>query len=130
MATVKERSAYELIVVVHRPTMPLGMSTDCGHMAHAIGAAERANTTATANAICFRRRLVPGGVTPEPWVVMISFTRPASSLVAPVRLTSMLRVIRRFTISECNKIADKILNAPRALDVQRVLVQLFDQLDT
>jgi phosphotransferase system enzyme I (PtsI) len=50
--------------------------------------------------------------------------------VAPVRLTSMLRVIRRFTISECNKIADKILNAPRALDVQRVLVQLFDQLDT
>ncbi|MHC4512180.1 MAG: phosphoenolpyruvate--protein phosphotransferase [Planctomycetota bacterium] len=47
--------------------------------------------------------------------------------VAPVRLTGMLKVLRRFTVSECNKIADRILNAPRALDVQRVLVRLFDQ---
>ncbi len=47
--------------------------------------------------------------------------------VAPVRLTSLLKVLRRFTVTECNKIADKILNAPRALDVQRVLVQLFDE---
>ncbi len=47
--------------------------------------------------------------------------------VAPVRLTGLLKVLRRFTVSECNKIADKILNAPRALDVQRVLVQLFDE---
>jgi phosphotransferase system enzyme I (PtsI) len=47
--------------------------------------------------------------------------------VAPVRLTGMLNVLRRFTISECHQITAKILNAPRALDVQRVLVQLIDK---
>ena len=47
--------------------------------------------------------------------------------VAPVRLNGMLKVLRRYTVGECNKIADKILNAPRALDVQRVLVQMFDE---
>lgn len=47
--------------------------------------------------------------------------------VAPVRLTGMLKVLRRFNLSECHQITDKILNAPRALDVQRVLVQLFDK---
>jgi len=47
--------------------------------------------------------------------------------VAPVRLTGMLKVLRRFTIGECQQITDKILNAPRALDVQRVLVQLSDE---
>jgi len=47
--------------------------------------------------------------------------------VAPVRLTGMLKVLRRFTLGECHQITDKILNAPRALDVQRVLVQLFDK---
>ena len=59
-----------------------------------------------------------------PFYVGVGITNFA---VAPVRLTSMLKVLRRFTVGECNKIADKILNAPRALDVQRVLVQLFDE---
>lgn len=46
--------------------------------------------------------------------------------VAPVRLNGMLNVLRRFTVAECKKISDKILNAPRALDVQRVLVRLAE----
>ena len=46
--------------------------------------------------------------------------------VAPVRLTGVLKILSRFTLSECAKISDKILNAPRALDVQRVLVRLVN----
>ena len=64
------------------------------------------------------------GLRPEPFYLGVGIT---SFSVAPVRLTGMLKVLRRFTVSECNKIADRILNAPRALDVQRVLVRLFDQ---
>lgn len=44
--------------------------------------------------------------------------------IAPVRLNGMLKTLSRFTVGECAKISDKILNAPRALDVQRVLVRL------
>ncbi|MCA8955009.1 MAG: phosphoenolpyruvate--protein phosphotransferase [Planctomycetes bacterium] len=44
--------------------------------------------------------------------------------VAPVRLNGILKVLRRFTVNECQKIAERVLNAPRALDVQRVLVRL------
>lgn len=44
--------------------------------------------------------------------------------VAPVRLNGMLSMLGRFTMPECKKITEKILNAPRALDVQRVLVRL------
>ena len=46
--------------------------------------------------------------------------------VAPVRLNGVLKILSRFTLSECAKISDKILNAPRALDVQRVLVRLVN----
>ena len=44
--------------------------------------------------------------------------------VAPVRLNGMLKVLRRFTTPECQQIAEQVLEAPRALDVQRVLVGL------
>lgn len=44
--------------------------------------------------------------------------------VAPVRLEAMQRVLRRFTTDECRRIAARILEAPRALEVQRILVQL------
>ena len=47
--------------------------------------------------------------------------------VAPVRLNGMLKVLHRFTVAECKKISEKILNAPRALDVQRVLVRLVQE---
>lgn len=44
--------------------------------------------------------------------------------VAPVRLRGMLRVLQRYTVEECRKIAARILEAPRTLDVQKVLVGL------
>lgn len=44
--------------------------------------------------------------------------------VAPARLPQILRALRRFTQPECAKIAASVLEAPRAIDVQRVLVQL------
>ena len=44
--------------------------------------------------------------------------------IAPARLTQMLKTLRRFTQPECVRIADAVLEAPRAIDVQRVLVQL------
>ena len=43
--------------------------------------------------------------------------------VAPVRMSGLLRDLRRYTIDECRKIAEKILQAPRSLDVERILVQ-------
>jgi len=46
--------------------------------------------------------------------------------VAPVRLNGMLKTLNRYTVGECAKISDKILNAPRALDVHRVLVRLVE----
>ena len=44
--------------------------------------------------------------------------------VAPVRMSGLLRELKRYTIDECRKIAEQILQAPRALDVERILVQL------
>lgn len=43
--------------------------------------------------------------------------------VAPVRLNGMLKVLRRFTLDECRKIAEQVLEAPRVVDVQKVLVR-------
>ncbi|MHC5065283.1 MAG: phosphoenolpyruvate--protein phosphotransferase [Planctomycetota bacterium] len=48
--------------------------------------------------------------------------------VAPVRLKTMLKVLSRFNIDECRGIADKLLEAPRALDVQRVLLRVARRL--
>lgn len=44
--------------------------------------------------------------------------------IAPARVTQMLRTLRRFSYAECTRIAEAVLEAPRAIDVQRVLVQL------
>lgn len=44
--------------------------------------------------------------------------------IAPVRLRSVLKVLSRYTIEECRRIAARILEAPRTLDVQKVLVNL------
>jgi phosphotransferase system enzyme I (PtsI) len=44
--------------------------------------------------------------------------------VAPVRLHGMLKVLKRFTIDECQRISNQVLEAPRPLDVQRILVGL------
>ncbi len=46
--------------------------------------------------------------------------------VAPVRLNGMLKVLGRFTIDECRAIAEKVLEAPRAIDVEKVLVRLAE----
>jgi phosphoenolpyruvate-protein phosphotransferase len=47
--------------------------------------------------------------------------------VAPVNLVGVLQVLQRFTIDECRRIAERLLEAPRALDVQRVLVRLVER---
>lgn len=44
--------------------------------------------------------------------------------VAPVRLHGMLKVLARYSADECRRIAARILEAPRTLDVQKVLVNL------
>lgn len=44
--------------------------------------------------------------------------------IAPVRLRSALKVINRYSVEECRRIAARILEAPRTLDVQKVLVNL------
>jgi len=44
--------------------------------------------------------------------------------IAPVRLRSVLKVMARYTIDECRRIAARILEAPRTLDVQKVLVNI------
>ncbi|MCR9246207.1 MAG: phosphoenolpyruvate--protein phosphotransferase [bacterium] len=44
--------------------------------------------------------------------------------IAPVRLRGALRVLSRYTVDECRRIAARILEAPRTLDVQKVLVNL------
>jgi phosphotransferase system enzyme I (PtsI) len=44
--------------------------------------------------------------------------------VAPVRLRGVLKVVARYTVEECRRIAARILEAPRTLDVQKVLVNL------
>jgi phosphotransferase system enzyme I (PtsI) len=47
-----------------------------------------------------------------------------SFAVAPVRLRSLLKVLKRYTIEECRRIAARVLEAPRTVDVQRVLVNV------
>jgi phosphotransferase system enzyme I (PtsI) len=44
--------------------------------------------------------------------------------IAPVRLRGVAKVLGRYSIEECRKIAARILEAPRTLDVQKVLVNL------
>lgn len=44
--------------------------------------------------------------------------------VAPVRLRGMLKVLGRYSADECRRIGARMLEAPRTLDVQRVLVNL------
>lgn len=46
--------------------------------------------------------------------------------VAPVRLNGMLKTLDRFGTSECQAIAERVLEAPNAIAVQRVLVNLAD----
>lgn len=43
--------------------------------------------------------------------------------VAPVGVDAVLDVCQRYTADECRVVADKILEAPRALDVQRILLR-------
>ncbi|HEB51648.1 MAG TPA: phosphoenolpyruvate--protein phosphotransferase, partial [bacterium] len=44
--------------------------------------------------------------------------------IAPVRLRGVLKVLSRYSVDECRRIAARMLEAPRTLDVQRVLVNL------
>lgn len=44
--------------------------------------------------------------------------------IAPVRLRGVLKVLARYSIDECRRIAARILEAPRTLDVQKVLVNI------
>jgi phosphoenolpyruvate-protein phosphotransferase (PTS system enzyme I) len=44
--------------------------------------------------------------------------------IAPVRLRAVLKVLERYTVEECRRIAARVLEAPRSLDVQKVLVNL------
>jgi phosphotransferase system enzyme I (PtsI) len=44
--------------------------------------------------------------------------------IAPVRLRAILKVLKRYSIDECRRIAARILEAPRTLDVQKVLVNI------
>ena len=44
--------------------------------------------------------------------------------IAPVRLRGVTKILARYTIEECRRIAARILEAPRSLDVQKVLVNL------
>lgn len=44
--------------------------------------------------------------------------------IAPVRLRAVLQVLARYSLDECRRIANRILEAPRTLDVQKILVNL------
>jgi phosphoenolpyruvate-protein kinase (PTS system EI component) len=44
--------------------------------------------------------------------------------IAPVRLRGLLKVLSRVSVEECRRIAARMLDAPRTLDVQKVLVNL------
>jgi phosphoenolpyruvate-protein kinase (PTS system EI component) len=44
--------------------------------------------------------------------------------IAPVRLRGILRVLRRYSADECRRVAARVLEAPRALDVERVFVKI------
>jgi phosphotransferase system enzyme I (PtsI) len=42
--------------------------------------------------------------------------------IAPVRLRGLLKVLRRYSADECRRIAARVLEAPRPVDVQKVFV--------
>jgi phosphoenolpyruvate-protein kinase (PTS system EI component) len=44
--------------------------------------------------------------------------------LAPVRLRGVTKVLARYSLEECRRIAARILEAPRTLDVQKVLVNI------
>ena len=50
--------------------------------------------------------------------------------VAPAHLGTVLSVVRRYTVDECRKVADELLAAPRALDVQRILLACAPEAET
>lgn len=56
-----------------------------------------------------------------PFYIGVGYRRFA---IAPVRLRGMLRVLARYSADECRRIAARVLEAPRTLDVQKVLVNL------
>lgn len=43
--------------------------------------------------------------------------------IAPVNLAAVLEVLRRFNIDECERLAEELLEVPRALDAQRILLR-------
>ncbi len=45
-----------------------------------------------------------------------------SFAIAPVRLKALLKVLRRYSVEECRRITARLLEAPRSLDVQKVLM--------
>ena len=56
---------------------------------------------------------------------MTSTESAPSVFVQDVTLRDGMHAIRhRYTVDECRKIAMRVLDAPRSLDVQRVLVNL------
>ncbi|GDY02918.1 phosphoenolpyruvate-protein phosphotransferase [Planctomycetota bacterium] len=44
--------------------------------------------------------------------------------IAPVRLRGLLKVMQRYSIEECRRIAVRVLEAPRPIDLQKVLVSI------
>ncbi|MFK7739759.1 MAG: phosphoenolpyruvate--protein phosphotransferase [Planctomycetota bacterium] len=62
-----------------------------------------------------------GDVERVPFYVGVGFR---SFSVAPVRLRGIAKVLARYSVDECRRIAARILEAPRTLDVQKVLVNL------
>ncbi len=44
--------------------------------------------------------------------------------IAPVRLRSVLKVLARYSAEECRRIAARVLEAPRALDVQKIFFNI------
>ncbi len=43
--------------------------------------------------------------------------------IAPVNLAAVLEVLRRFNLDECERLAEELLEVPRALDAQRILLR-------
>lgn len=43
--------------------------------------------------------------------------------IAPANLAGVLDALQRFTLDECERMADELLEAPRSLDVQRILLR-------
>ena len=44
--------------------------------------------------------------------------------IAPVRLRGLFKVMQRYSIEECRRIAVRVLEAPRPIDLQKVLVSI------